>query len=851
MDYIKEQLRLEQNSIEESIKRRQKIIEQANKYPESSVEVSKFIDKVISESIHHLRVAVEPMILRKVLPEKEGLIQHIIKPVYDGYLDQCKASKEKGYEPSSWYTDPFIIIAYSVATAMSSKVLQGSVSTISVAKAALRILNSHTVYLDLYATPELLTSYMRTMLEFVNIVVSTSSCVEELVVQGKTGNSGSSNIVLTKEYKEKIDNQRLVFASREIIFEPMVCPPKPHTNLVSGSGGYLTKRSPLLKAPTRVGTQRSIHPAILSTTSTNPMYAKFFERINKIQSVPYRVDKTMLGLYTEIQKYVYSLEDDSKKFNFDNELHAYTTTMAYKFKDYPEIYYPLFNDNRGRFYPYCQAGLSYQGDDLGKSLVEYAHGRKLTEEGIYALKFALGEFFGFKEEGDERVSLIDPMIPELIKAYNEKDWGKLIHNCKKPFSVISIVKELAAYDADPEYISHKVLHNDSCSSGLQLIGLFTKCLDSLKTTNVINPNTGDKLGDLYMEVADASEKLWLDTVENLHKASAKRVRVATILTNYTEVFDDRGLFKTPAMTFLNYGAKKVSVYEHIAASLYSDHTSLFDELTENFLDKVEEEEDERIAEGKEPKYNHPYQALFFGENSAAIGLRSNKVPLLVEFCDMVWEAMEKSNSTAVNAQRWMGQCIRYNLKAQGENGAFFFRNPISSFPVVLRKLKTLAPNWDWQNKGKKVTEKNPGIKFRQWVRNPNFNPDEPQGKKKNREFMWAPTKVKRRQYLFTNETNVTSTVTSSIPGIIHSGDGAVMVGLSDYVPALTGIHDSAGTHPNDVPDLKRGVAEMLKLCADIGYFQNIGEQCGYDVEPPMVNTLKDTSIVLETKYAFS
>ncbi len=851
MDYIKEQLRLEQNSIELSQQKRLEIIKNSKKYPEASVEACKLVDKIISESIHHIRTAIEPMILRKVSPEQEGLIQHIIKPIYDGYLEQCSASKEKGYEPSSWYTDPFLTIADSIASAISAKVIKGPVSTMSVAKAALGYLNTSTANLDLFETLEMQTKYIRTVLEFVNIVVSSSSCLEEVVVKSKLGNSGSSDIKLTDKYMEGIVHREHTFYRQDAIFEPMVCPPKPHNNLVSGSGGYLTKRSPLLKSPTRVGTQRSIHPAILSTTSTNPMYAKFFERINKIQSVAYRVDKTMLNLYTEIQKYVYSLEDNSKKFNFDNPLHAITTTMAYKFKDYPEIYYPLFNDNRGRFYPYCQSGLSYQGDDLGKSLVEYAHGRKLTDDGIYALKFALGEFFGFKEYGDERVELIEPMIPDLIKAYNEKDWGKLIHNCKKPFSVISIVKELAAYDADPEYISHKVLHNDSCSSGLQLIGLFTKCEDSLKTTNVINPNTGEKLGDLYMEVADASEKLWLDTMENLHEASAKRVRVATILTNYTEVFDDRGVFKTPAMTFLNYGAKKVSVYEHIASSLYEDHASLFDELTENFLDKIEEEEDERIAEGKEPKYNHPYQALFFGENSGAIGLRSNKVPLLVEFCDMVWEAMEQSNSTAVNAQRWMGQCVRHSLKAQGENGAFFFRNPISSFPVVLRKYKTLAPNWDWQNKGKKVTEKNPGIKFRQWIRNPNFNPDEPQGKKKNREFMWAPTKVKRRQYLYTNETKVTSTVTSSIPGIIHSGDGAVMVGLSDYVPALTGIHDSAGTHPNDVPDLKRGVAEMLKLCADIGYFQNIGEQCGYDVEPPMVNTLKDTSIVLETKYAFS
>ena len=94
------------------------------------------------------------------------------------------------------------------------------------------------------------------------------------------------------------------------------------------------------------------------------------------------------------------------------------------------------------------------------------------------------------------------------------------------------------------------------------------------------------------------------------------------------------------------------------------------------------------------------------------------------------------------------------------------------------------------------------------------------------------------------------TTSSSIPGAIHGSDAAVMMMICDKLGYVTGIHDSAGVHPNDTPELKVAIAETLYECNKSDYFQDIADQVGYKVKPPVVNTLLDPEIIKESLYAF-
>ncbi len=638
-------------------------------------------------------------------------------------------------------------------------------------------------------------SYVIGALSILNIAVSSCDFLEEVGGTNAGNNAIPVTIQMTEEYAKKIGNIKEALKAVLSPMEPMVCKPVHHTNLVSKSGGYLTTPSPLLKNPIKVNGR--IHQSILEcNVKNNP---DLFRILNKMQDTPYRVDKEFLDLIPSIFNYIEEVDDSDKgdKYDTSNRIVTYTIDMARTYSAYPEIYYPMFVDNRGRMYPYASNGLSYQSDDLGKSLVEYARGRKLNKDGVDALKFALGEYLGVaKVVGPNRMKVVEEALPGLLKQYENRDWS-FIKGDDAPFGFISILKELHNYYKDPEnYVSHKVLHNDACSSGLQLIGLFTQDKLNLKITNVLNPKE-DKLEDLYLITAAANKQRILEKNEKRSENTEAYNTMLDIILEHKEILDDRAVVKTPSMTFYNYGAKQTSVYSNIVEKMWSKYNSVLLQMVGEEIDDI--------------------KMLFMGNGT----LKSGKYPVVAAFCQNVWDSMQSANPTAVAAQKWMGELIKHDIKQQD---CFSFINPLTGFPVVLRKPEYASEE----------------------VRSTSIVPVKDGDKTK-----WVRKGIHHRMYRPTNKIKTTKTVTSSIPGIIHAADAGVMVLICDKLGYITGIHDSAGCHPNDVPELRKCVALTLYECATCDYYQKLKEQCDFNVEPPLVNTLEDVEIIKETLYAFA
>ena len=81
--------------------------------------------------------------------------------------------------------------------------------------------------------------------------------------------------------------------------------------------------------------------------------------------------------------------------------------VADKFKEDEAIYYVWTLDWRGRLYP-IQPYLNPQGDDVAKSLLEFAEGKPLGERGAYWLKVHLANCYGVdKVSYDDRIAWVE------------------------------------------------------------------------------------------------------------------------------------------------------------------------------------------------------------------------------------------------------------------------------------------------------------------------------------------------------------------------------------------------------------------------------------------------------------
>ena len=662
-------------------------------------------------------------------------------------------------------------------------------------------------------------------LELLSMVCLTSQMyITDAPISYKRGGTWhflAKRVRLTEE-RLKIVYGKLDFLKKEFPqHDPMVVPPIDHLDLVSTRGGYVSNESPLLKSPIKIKVDGKsvIHPSILECTAQTNKFA--FGVFNRMQKVPYAIDIEMLEMIPAIYNYINNTDDspENEKFNTGNELNKVILDAAKDFSIYENIYFPLFLDPRFRMYTWASNGLTYQGNDLAKSVVRYgpSYSKALNAEGIAALKFSLGEYLGVaKKVGDSRMDVIEEALPELLRKYSIKDFSFIKGN-SDPFGMIVIIKELYNASVNPDYICGKVLHRDACTSGIQLMGLFTGCLDTMKSTNIFEPE-GDDLEDLYLKTASdvrtyveillkRPKEIPAEDAPKETKKAYSLYRCAQLIKEEEGFLFDRKIVKRSSMTFLNYAAAKTSCSRDIVEQTKTRYPELMELLLERQL-KVEE----KICSDQ--------------------GLVKNCFPLLSALCDIIWHALQVGNPTALNSQKWLKRMIRNACK---ESDCFAYKNPLTDLPVVLRKKAFTS------------TEVCTGL----MVDNPDYDSSLTVGKNSRKKMS---SRLRTKFKLRTENMDLNKTVTSALPGTIHGADASVMMLIEERLGYVTGIHDSAGCHPNDTPALIEAIGVALDKSYRSRYFESMAEQTGYDLDKdpvPRVDTYEYDSRILNTVYAFS
>ena len=203
------------------------------------------------------------------------------------------------------------------------------------------------------------------------------------------------------------------------------------------------------------------------------------------------------------------------------------------------LYFPHSYDFRGRVYP-IPVGLSPQGSDAIKAMLEYAHGETLNKDGEKWMWAYLASLWGEdKITFDKRVEFGKGL---LYASYRDAD---------EPYQFLAHQIELQKYLADRSYRVKARIHLDACNSGSQFTSTITGDRKGCLATNVIPTykDGGQDRQDSYLLVSDIV-KTNLDSYID----SESDKEVLSVLKVFRELMEESGrkICKKPVMVS-NYG----------------------------------------------------------------------------------------------------------------------------------------------------------------------------------------------------------------------------------------------------------------------------------------------------------
>lgn len=446
--------------------------------------------------------------------------------------------------------------------------------------------------------------------EYLNIDIEPRKRVKGVM----TGGKAFISVDETKAAELKKIAERI--ALNNAFHRPMIVKPVKHTSLVSPKGGYLNLRSPLLKSPVKVNGK--IHPMILGFKDK-----EFFDTLNAHQEVGYKINKQMIDIIKELQfigavgdslHYNTDILRDEMMANAAQEIHDVnemrkenfganaflltdigeqeiikkhlkiaeqyvasfkkTIAIAQEYSQYDAFYYPVFLDNRGRIYYYGK-DLNPQGNELHRSLLQFAEGTVMDDIKVMDSYIALGNAMGYDKKTiefrqnaviDNLDTFVNGSLQEVIELL---DKDALLTGLAVAMDIRGYHKAKAQ---GQEYISYQPLHFDSCNSGSQINGVLLRDDRNCRLSNIINVE-GDTLEDTYKAVAlDLQRKLLKDQSGMFRK-----------FNNTPEIYH-RTVFKKSSMVRTNYGGSHLTCRDDISYQLKKMFPEFWNSITKSEKD---------------------------------------------------------------------------------------------------------------------------------------------------------------------------------------------------------------------------------------------------------------------------
>lgn len=381
---------------------------------------------------------------------------------------------------------------------------------------------------------------------------------------------------------------------------PMVCPPQPWTDAFTG--GYLSMDRRTFRLVRGVDAR-----TLQEFNNRRADMPQVYEAVNLAQNTAWRVNERVL----EVARHIWDRKVDiagiptgeprivapSPYAHRDKadltaeelhglrlwkatarEVHSFNAqsrsrrlaggqalAVATQFSKYDSIWFPHNYDFRGRLYA-IPTGLSPQGSDLGKGLLEFASGKPIGEgtgPGWLAVHGA-NTWGNDKVTFEDRIDWVEEHADRILSCAADPLGDLWWTEADSPFCFLSFCFEWAGYCRDgADHITRLPVALDGSCSGLQHYSAVL--LDPVGAA-AVNLTPTEKPADVYAEVASRALQL-LQIKADLGGDNADLAR-ALIAFGV-----DRKATKRPTMT-LPYGSTRLSCGQYVAEWLIKKAATL-------------------------------------------------------------------------------------------------------------------------------------------------------------------------------------------------------------------------------------------------------------------------------------
>ncbi|AOJ69182.1 MULTISPECIES: DNA-directed RNA polymerase [Burkholderia] len=250
-----------------------------------------------------------------------------------------------------------------------------------------------------------------------------------------------------------------------------------------------------------------------------------------------------------------------------------TTRMADKFRDYPVIYFLYQADFRGRLYAQT-TGISPQGSDMQKALLEFAEGKRLdTPEAVRWFKIAGANRFGVdKVPFEDRIAWVHKNEQYILQFAADPVSHHGWREADSPLQFLAWCFEYVDWRAAPATFESRVAVGlDGSCNGLQH---FSAMLRDSVGGRAVNLVPSDRPNDIYQRVADVVALKLSDP--NL---TLRHERDSIFKEKWKAHGMNRSIVKRSVMT-LPYGSTRFSCAEFIVEDYLSKGKAVQFETTE-------------------------------------------------------------------------------------------------------------------------------------------------------------------------------------------------------------------------------------------------------------------------------
>lgn len=314
---------------------------------------------------------------------------------------------------------------------------------------------------------------------------------------------------------------------------PMIDKPAPWTD--AHHGGYQTIALPLVKSRDRAHQQtlaQTEMPQVLETTNALQetgwrinqfvlTVAKALADSGQVEDV--LVNRVLLPLpprmpeaeakdeekFREHKQRIFSIRAENRIRETKAKIVDKALRLAEEYREADAFYFPYQLCWRGRAYT-LPAGLSPQGGDLERGLLEFADGVAPGEDGIAWLAIHGANCWGNdsldKQPLEDRINWVGEHWDEIVAVAADPLGNRWWHEADKPWQFLAFCFEWALFDTfGDEFESHLPVHMDGSCNGLQH---FSAMLRDEVGGRAVNLVPQDHAADVYSEVlARLTEKV--------------------------------------------------------------------------------------------------------------------------------------------------------------------------------------------------------------------------------------------------------------------------------------------------------------------------------------------------------